>query len=98
MAHFAEIDNENIVQRVIVVDNEVCLAADGTESEEIGSDYCSSLLGGTWVQTSYNGRIRGKYAAIGDYFDMDLDQFVDLSEGPMSTPLVADYATPSEYN
>lgn len=66
MAHFAEIDNNNIVQRVIVVPD---------AEEANGAEWCSNLLGGTWVQTSYNARIRGKFAGIGDRYDPVSDTF-----------------------
>ena len=69
MAHFAEIDKENKVIRVLVVPNEV---------EDRGEDYLSNEigLGGRWIQTSYNARIRGKYAGIGDIYDADKDEFI----------------------
>jgi hypothetical protein len=67
MAHFAEIDSNNIVKRVIVV----------PDSEEAnGAAWCASLLGGTWVQTSYNGRIRKNYAGIGFTYDAIRDAFI----------------------
>lgn len=68
MAHFAEIDSENKVLRVLVVPNEV---------EDRGEDYLANEigLGGRWIQTSYNAKIRGKYAGIGDIYDEDKDIF-----------------------
>jgi hypothetical protein len=73
MAHFAEIDGNNIVQRVIVV----------PDSEEAnGSAWCANLLGGTWVQTSYNGRIRKNYAGIGFTFDPVRDAFIPQQPYP----------------
>jgi hypothetical protein len=68
MAHFAKIEN-NTVTQVIVVNNEVLLDANGVEQESIGAQFCQDLFGGTWVQTSYNGKIRGKYAGLGDIWD-----------------------------
>lgn len=76
MAHFAELDETNIVLRVIVVANEDCSDQDGAENEAIGALFCHRLLGGRWIQTSYSGRIRGKYAGIGDTYDTDADLFV----------------------
>lgn len=76
MAHFARLDENNIVQQVIVVSDNDCLDADGNESELVGSQFCENLLGGRWIQTSYNGKIRGKYAAIYDYYDESNDSFV----------------------
>lgn len=76
MAHFAEIDDTNTVLRVIVVSDDDCLDQDGNENEAIGALFCHRLLGGRWVQTSYNARIRGKYAGIGDIYDPIVDEFV----------------------
>lgn len=76
MAHFAELDNNNYVLRVVVISNDDILE-DGQESEAKGIALCEELFdGGTWLQTSYNDSIRGKYAAIGDYYDEELDEFV----------------------
>ena len=67
MAHFAEINLDNQVLRVIVV---------ADEHETNGTEWCHNLLGGTWVQTSYNNRIRKQYAGIGFTYDPDADVFV----------------------
>jgi len=75
MAHFAQIEN-NIVTNVIVVDNNNCLDEQGNESEAIGIQFCADLLGGTWVQTSYNGNIRKNYAGIGATYDTNRDAFI----------------------
>jgi hypothetical protein len=55
MAHFAEIDDNGFVLRVLVVDN---------SQENRGQDFLANDLGlgGTWIQTSYNAKIRGKYS------------------------------------
>lgn len=76
MAHFAEIDENNIVLRVIVVNNNDCLDADGNESESVGIAFCKSLLGGEWLQTSYNANFRKNYAGIGFRYDETLDAFI----------------------
>lgn len=68
MAHFARIEN-GIVQQVIVVNNEVLLDEKGVEQEALGEQFCSELLGGVWIQTSYNANFRGKYAGVGDIWD-----------------------------
>jgi hypothetical protein len=62
MAHFAEIDSNNKVLRVLVVPN---------EQEDRGQEYLADELnmGGTWIQTSYNANFGGKYAGIGDVWD-----------------------------
>ena len=67
MAHFAEINASKIVQRVIVV----------PDSEEAnGAAWCANLLGGTWVQTSYNATIRKNFAGIGYTFDSVRNAFI----------------------
>ena len=76
MAHFAEIDENNIVQQVIVVNNEVLLDENGIEQEAIGVKFCQDLLGGRWVQTSYSNRFRGTFAGIGYIYDEALDIFI----------------------
>ena len=69
MAHFAEIDKNNIVLRVLVVDNSL---------ESDGANFLANTLGlgGTWVQTSYNGNIRKNYAGVGYTYDVDRDAFI----------------------
>ena len=69
MAHFAEIDSNNIVLRVLVVDNSL---------EHRGADYLSNDLGlgGNWIQTSYNNNIRKNYAGVGYTYDAVRDAFI----------------------
>jgi hypothetical protein len=67
MAHFAEIDSNNRVLRVIVVANDL---------EFIGSQWCHDNFGGTWIQTSYNKNMRKNYAGIGYYYDKYRDAFI----------------------
>lgn len=76
MAHFAELDENNIVLRVIVIDNENMLDANNQENENIGAQFCQNLLGGTWIQTSYNKTFRKNYASSGYTYDENLDAFV----------------------
>ena len=76
MAHFAEIDETNKVLRVIVVNNEDILDQDGNENEAIGAKFCHDLLGGRWVQTSYNANMRGSFAGIGFLYDPIKDIFL----------------------
>jgi hypothetical protein len=76
MAHFAEIDENNVVLRVIVVANKDTADANGNEVDSIGVAFCQRLLGGNWKQTSYNGNIRKNYAGIGYTYDADIDAFV----------------------
>jgi len=75
MAHFAEINEENIVTQVIVVHNNELLVGED-ESEEKGIDFCESLFGHrNWVQTSYNSNIRYNFAGIGYTWDPDNNAF-----------------------
>jgi hypothetical protein len=69
MAHFAKIDENNIVQEVLVVDNSL---------EHRGEDFLVNELGlgGRWIQTSYNGNFRKQYAGVGYYYDETKDIFV----------------------
>ena len=69
MAHFAEIDSNNIVTRVLVVAN---------EQEHRGQDFLANDLGlgGNWIQTSYNANFRKHYAGIGYSYDASLDAFI----------------------
>ncbi len=76
MAHFAELDNNNVVLRVIVVGNADTSDANGVEKEHIGAAFCERLLGGTWKQTSYNGNMRKRYAGVGFTYNAELDAFV----------------------
>ena len=76
MAHFAELDSNNVVLRVIVVGNKDTADANGVEKEHIGAAFCERLFGGTWVQTSYNGNKRKNYAGIGYTFDATRDAFI----------------------
>ena len=66
MSHWAEIDNENVVIRVLVGDN---------NSPDEGESFVNSL-GGTWIKTSYNGNIRKNYAGIGYIYDAVRDAFI----------------------
>jgi hypothetical protein len=76
MAHFAEIDQNSTVLRVIVVENKDTSTPDGTEVESIGVAFCQRLFGGNWVKTSYNGNIRKNYAGIGFTYDSGRDAFI----------------------
>ena len=82
MAHFAELDDNNKVLRVIVVNNAVLLDEQNNENEQLGATFCNSLLGGRWIQTSYSGSIRKNFAANGYTYDSELDAFI----GPKPYP------------
>ena len=76
MAHFAELGMNNVVLRVIVVHNNELLDENGQESEAKGQEFCRSLFGGTWVQTSYNANFRKNYAGQGFTYDSTRDAFI----------------------
>jgi hypothetical protein len=77
MAHFAQLDESNVVTQVIVVHNNE-LMHDGVEQEAKGVAFCQSLFGAqtNWKQTSYNGNMRKNYAGIGYTYDAGRDAFI----------------------
>jgi hypothetical protein len=75
MAHFAQLDDNNVVVRVIVVDNKDTTDATGIEKEYIGKAHCEKIFGGRWVQTSYNDNFRKRYAGKGMVYLEEHDQF-----------------------
>lgn len=76
MAHFAEIDDNGIVLRVVVIGNAEIIGPDGAESEVEGVSLCQILFGGRWVQTSYSGAIRKHFAGAGFKYDAENDVFI----------------------
>jgi len=89
MAHFAKLDENNIVETVVVIDNSVCLDGDGNESEAVGVAWCVDFFdGGTWKQTSFNTQgnvhnlegtpFRKNYATIGMTYDATKDAFIPI--------------------
>lgn len=78
MAHFAELDSNNIVLRVLVVSNAMITDDQGNEQENLGIDFLKSLLGQEfiWKQTSYNGNFRKNYAGIGYTYDAQRNAFI----------------------
>ena len=76
MAHFAELDANNVVLRVIVIDTKDNSDANGVEKEHIGAAFCERLFAGTWKQTSYNHNFRKRYAGIGFTYNEKLDAFI----------------------
>jgi hypothetical protein len=76
MAHFAQINENNLVTQVVVVDNNDILDEQNNESEDTGAQFCNNLLGGDWKQTSYNNSIRYNYAGIGYTYDETRDAFI----------------------
>jgi len=81
MAHFAQVDEYNIVRNVIVIDNDDCGGGEYPDSEPIGQDFIAAIgIAGDWLQTSYNNNFRGTYAGQGMTYDPVLDQFVSPTE------------------
>jgi hypothetical protein len=76
MAHFVKLNEENIVTQAIVVDNKDILDENGQESEQKGIEFCANLLGGRWIQTSYNANFRKNYAGERYSYNQDLDAFI----------------------
>ena len=76
MAHFAKLNDQNVVTDVIVIANRDTSDASGVEKEYIGAAYCERLLGGRWVQTSYNGSFRKRFAGRGMIYNEDIDAFI----------------------
>jgi len=69
MAHWAEIDQNNVVLRVLVGDN-------NDPAGDEGYQWLIDNLAGTWIKTSYNGNIRKNFAGIGFTYDEALDAFI----------------------
>lgn len=75
MANFAQLDENNVVINVAVV-ADADTSIDGVEVESVGAEFMHKLVGGRWVQTSYNHRIRKNYASIGYTYDETRDAFI----------------------
>ena len=71
MAHFAKLDENNYVIQVVRIPD---------SQEERGEQFLAEdlKLGGKWIQTSYNHKIRGKYAGVGDFYDEEKDEFIQI--------------------
>ena len=82
MAHFAQVDGNNVVQDVIVISNQDCGGGAFPESEPIGQAFINGphpsclALQGDWLQTSYSSSFRGCFAGLGFSYDPVLDIFV----------------------
>jgi hypothetical protein len=75
MAHFAQINANNVVLRVVVLNNDVLLDENGIEQEELGVKFCEEMYGGKWLQTSYNGSKRMNFASIDSVYVPEKDAF-----------------------
>lgn len=83
MAHFALLDENNLVTQVVVLSNDDCLDENGQESEQVGIAFCEQLFRtGPWKQTSYNRSFRGHFAGIGYSYLPDRDIFVPPQPRP----------------
>jgi hypothetical protein len=78
MAHFAQVDENWVVQQVIVVNNSVLLNEQGIECDWLGEQFCQSLYGAhtKWIQTSYSGKKYKNLAGIGYTFDPYRNAFI----------------------
>ena len=86
MAHFATLNESNIVTRVEVINNAVILDDDGVEQEQLGIAFLINLYGaGNYKQTSYNGNIRKNYAGKGYTFDSERNAFIPPKSYPSWT-------------
>lgn len=87
MAHFAELDENNVVKQIIAVSNNELLDDSGNESEQKGIDFCKSLYGENtnWIQTSYNKAFRKNFAGIDMSYDITKDAFIPPKPYPSWT-------------
>lgn len=69
MAHFAEIDEQNLVVRVLVTNN-------NDPNGDEGHQWLIDTFGGTWIKTSYNANIRKNFAGVGFLYDSIRDAFI----------------------
>ena len=78
MAHFAKLGVGNIVEKVVVVNNDVITDANGQEQEKAGIDFLNNLYNtrDVWIQTSYNKNMRKNFASIGYTYDQTRDAFI----------------------
>lgn len=82
MANFAQLDDDNNVLQVIVVNDSDCLDKDGNESEAVGVEFCQSLFGGRWMQTSFNRNMRVNFAGVGMKYYPEIDAFMKPKPHP----------------
>tara|TARA_Y100000389_G_C17309226_1_gene437086 strand:- start:104 stop:472 length:369 start_codon:yes stop_codon:yes gene_type:complete len=77
MAHFAKLNENNIVTEVVVVNNDILLEVDETESENKGKTFLNLVFGtSNWVKTSYNGNFRKQFAGVGYTYDSNNNVFI----------------------
>lgn len=87
MAHFAQLNDDNVVLRVIVISDDVC-PDPAPDNEAQGQQFIADVLklSGTWLQTSYNGNFRGRYAGVDYTYDPAIDEFVPPPAPPDPDP------------
>lgn len=87
MAHFAELDTNNVVLQVVVISNDAINNEPFPQSEPIGVELCKTIYGKNtvWKQTSYNNSFRAHYAAIGYLYDPNYDVFITPQPYPSWT-------------
>lgn len=97
MSHFAELDENNKVIKVLVVNDDYLKDENGNEVEELGRSHMESIHGGRWIQTSYNNNIRVRYAGIGYTYDETLDAFIPPKPYPswVLNETTADWEAPT---
>ena len=78
MAHFAELDENNVVKRVLVVNDEYIRRNDGVEIEQLGIDHLKLVYGQDtiWKQTSYNNKIRVRFGQVGFTYNQQYNAFI----------------------
>jgi hypothetical protein len=101
MAHFARLDENNLVTQVVVLLDKDNSDPQGIEDETIGLAHCKKLLGEDthWVQTSYNSTFRKNYAGVGYVYDEDRDAFIEPKPYPswILNELMCFYEAPIPY-
>ena len=80
MAHFAELNDNKVVTRVVVIGNDIPANGGTLEDNDMhidGEKFCIKLFkGGIWKQTSYNNNFRKQYAGIGYTYDAAKNKFI----------------------
>tara|TARA_R100001369_G_scaffold25739_1_gene46801 strand:+ start:1043 stop:1564 length:522 start_codon:yes stop_codon:yes gene_type:complete len=89
MAHFAELDNNNTVLRVVVIGNDIETAAGPLGANDMhvdGETWCVNFFkSGNWKQTSYNNSFRKQYCGVGYTYDAGKDKFLSPQNHPSWT-------------
>lgn len=91
MAHFAKLDENNIVLDILVVSNDDIQNLPFPQSEEVGITFLNSFLPSSiWKQTSYNNNFRFRYACIGHTFHPDCGEYGGFSEPKVQDDFIWD--------